>query len=100
MTFDEDAFRRKLEERARENRRSFEGQYANTLKELLGLSREEIDRITPGTTDLESYDALITVVKVASARNASQAALRERIVQLGEVAVRIAERVPSLAGVL
>lgn len=94
---DIDAYRKKLQERAEENRKAFEGQYGEEIKGLLGLSREELDRITPGTTDLETYDQLISVVKEASAANIKQAELKSQITKLGNVAVSIAKRVPKLA---
>jgi hypothetical protein len=95
---DIEAFRRKLKKRAEENRISFEGRFRDEINGLLGLSKEEIDRITPDTTDLEVYDQLITVVKEASAANISQAELKTRITELGEVAVSISKRVTKLAG--
>ena len=95
---DIEAFRKKLEKRAQENRIAFEGQYKDEINGLLGLSKKEIDSITPDTTDLEVYDQLITVVKEASAANISQAELKNRIMELGEVAVSISKRVTKLAG--
>ncbi len=95
---DIEAFRKKLKKRAEENRIAFEGQFRDEINGLLGLSREEIDSITPDTTDLEVYDQLITLVKEASAANISQAELKNRIMELGEVAVSIAKRVSKLAG--
>jgi len=94
---DINAFRKKLLKRAEANRLAFEGQYREQIEGLLGLSREEIDRITPGTTDLETYDQLISLVKEASAENLSQADLKEHIVEMGDIAVSIAKRVPKLA---
>jgi len=93
---DINAFRQKLKKRAADNRRAFEGLYREEIEGLLGLSREEIDRITPGTTDLQTYDQLITIVKEASAANIAQAELKSRITDLGEVAVKIAKHVPKL----
>ena len=57
-------FRKKLKERAKRNREAFVGKYRDELDALLGLSKEDIDKITPGTTDLEVYAQLISVVKV------------------------------------
>jgi methionine aminopeptidase len=91
------AFRKKLEERAKANRQAFEGRYRDEIEGLLGLSREEIDLITPDTTDLEIYDQLITVVKEASAANIAQAELKSRVMELGQVAILIAKQVPTLA---
>lgn len=94
---DIDAYRKKLQERAKANRLAFEGQYREEIKGLLGLSREELDQITSDTTDLEIYDQLITVVKEASVANIAQAELKSRIMELGEVAISIAKHVPKLA---
>ena len=77
---------------------AFQGDYKEEIEGLLGLSREEIDKITPDTTDLETYDKLIAVVRRASANNISQAELKNRIMELGEVGISIAKRVSSLAG--
>jgi hypothetical protein len=93
-------FRKKLEERAKRNREAFGGKYRNELNALLGLSKEEIDRITPGTTDLEVYAQLISVVEEASADNIDQAELKDRIMALGTIGVEIAKRIPALIDVL
>jgi hypothetical protein len=90
----------KLEERAERNRKAFMGQYKDELNALIGLSKEDIDKVTPGTTDLEIYAQLISVVTEASADNIGQAELKNRIMALGEVAVEIAKRVPALIDLL
>ena len=97
---DIEEFRRHLRERMEENRAAFEGRYGDELNALMGLSREEIDRITPDLTDLVIYDQLITVVKEASRTNMAQAELKARIQDLGEVALAIAGRVPALAALV
>jgi hypothetical protein len=97
MAMDIEEFKRKLREKMAENRKAFEGEYKNELNELMGLSKTEIDAITPDSTDMEIYDQLITVVKEASRVNLSQAQLKQRIEELGDVAVRISQKVPSLA---
>jgi len=91
-------FREKLKKSLAENRKKFQGIYKDEINALLGLSREEIDKITPDTTDLETYDQLITVVKEASAANLSQAELKAHIEKLGTVAIEIAKKVSSLGG--
>ena len=98
MALNKDAFQKKLEKRLEENRAAFEGEYAAELKELLGLSQQQIDAITPNTTDAQVYADLITVVKQASATNLAQAELKARIESLGRVAVAIAKKVAGLAG--
>lgn len=77
---------------------AFQGAYKEEIEGLLSLSKEEIDKITPDTTDLEIYDKLIAVVRRASSNNISQAELKNRIIELGEVAVSISKRVTKLAG--
>ena len=90
-----------LEEELKEillkNHEAFVGKYAKEIDELLGLSRSEIDAITPGTNDLEVYDQLVTVVKEASRRNLSQAELKARIETLGDIAITIAKKSTKLA---
>ncbi len=89
-------YRKKLEERARVNREAFKGKYNEQLTALMGLSKEEIDKIIPGTTDLETYAQLISIVKEASADNIDQAELKNRIMALGEVGQEIIKRIPAL----
>ena len=89
-------YRKKLKERARVNREAFKGKYKAELNALMGLSKEEIDKITPDTSDLETYAQLISIVKEASADNIDQAELKERILELGKVGVEIARRIPAL----
>ena len=95
--FNPEAFKRDLEETLEKGREAFKGLYKDELNQLAGLSRAEIDAITPDTTDLETYDQLITVVKEASRVNLAQAELKSNIEQLGATAVTIAKKVPSLA---
>lgn len=76
---------------------SFRGEYAEELDTLLGLSREEIDALTPDATDLDVYNRLIVVVREASRQNVSKAELRSQIRALGETAIKIAGKVSGLA---
>lgn len=89
-------FKARLRLKMAENREAFEGKYKTELAALMGLSRDEIDAITPTTTDIETYDKLITIVKEASRVNLSQAQLKQRIEELGDIAIKIAEKVPAL----
>ena len=98
--FDISAFEDDLEQSIKDINEAFRGKYKKELNELAGLSREKIDLITPGITDLEKYDQLITLVKKASQVNLSQADLKNQIEKLGNVALKIAEKVPSLAKIL
>jgi hypothetical protein len=90
-------FEAELKKSLERNHKAFEGRFAKEIDALLGLSREEIDEITPDGTDLEAYDQLITVVKEASRLNLSQANLKAQIEKLGQVAVDIAKKAAPLA---
>ena len=79
---------------------AFNGKYRDELIKLTGLSRKEIDAITPGTNDLEVYSVLIKVIEKASQENIKQAELIENIRELGDVAVKIAKKVPRFATLL
>lgn len=98
--FDPEAFNKNLKEQLKASKEAFKGEYAKELEQLSGLSKDEIDAITPGKLDMQKYDALITVVKEASRVNLEQAELKNRIEALGKVAVSIAKKVPSLAALL
>jgi len=89
---DKAEFRKRLAAKIGHNRAAFDGIYKDKINSLMGLSRSEIDEITPDTTDLEVYDELITVVKEASAANLAQADLVNIIQGMGEVAVSIAKK--------
>lgn len=94
--FDLEAFELDLDVTLERGREAFMGEYRTALNELAGLSRAEIDEITPDITDLQKYDELITVVKEASRVNLEQAQLKQVIERLGSIAITIAKRVPSL----
>jgi hypothetical protein len=100
LKFDLKGFEDQLASALRRGREAFQGIYKKELDELSGLSRREIDEITPDITDLQKYDELVTVVKEASRGNLAQAQLKRQIENLGEVAVKIARRVPSLEKIL
>ncbi|MBD3220807.1 hypothetical protein GF314_06155 [bacterium] len=90
-------FRRRVRDALERADEAFKGKYRDAIDELSGLSRAEIDAITPGTTDLRVYAELMEIVKEASRVNLAQAELRARIEELGEVAVAIARKAPRLA---
>ncbi len=71
---------------------AFNGKYKDELNRLTGLSREEIDSVVPGTEDLRVYSVLVKVVEDASRKNLSQAKLASNIRELGDVAIKIAEK--------
>lgn len=79
---------------------AFDGVYKEELNKLMGLSKEEIDSVTPGTEDLRVYLALIKMVEQASKDNLSRAQLIEHIKELGGIAVKIARKVPQWAALL
>jgi ClpP class serine protease len=98
--FDLEEFLKDLDNTLEKGRKAFTGKYKDQLKALSGLSSEEINEISPEITSLQIYDELITVVKEASRVNLEQTVLAEQIKKLGEVAVSIAKRVPTLATIL
>lgn len=80
--------------------RTLEGRFGTIYRELRRLSPEEIDEITPGTTDQKEYERLIALVQQATDQNIDQAQLVERISEMGDVAKKIARRVTSLASLV
>lgn len=98
--FDPEEFKRRLKEQLKASREAFDGKYKEELSKLAGLSREEIDAISPGITDIQIYDALISVLKEASRVNLAQAELGKQIRKLGNIAIAIAKKVPTLATLL
>ncbi len=80
---------------------AFDGKYKDELDKLIGLSKAEINLVTPNDTeDLKVYDVLVQVVKKASKDNVKQADLIDDIKELGEVAVKIAKKIPQFAALL
>jgi hypothetical protein len=94
------AFKKDLKRDLTNGREAFAGVFADELNELMGLSQDEIDRITPDGQDLEQYARLIAVVKQASRHNLNQAQLVSNIRDLGTVAVSIAKKAGGLAKLL
>ncbi len=94
------AMQQQLNDIVERNRIAFNGSHAADLEKLMGLSKEDLAAITPGTSSAAIYGQLIDVVKVASAQNMSIAELKDRIVALGAVAVSIAKKAGVLLGVL
>jgi len=76
---------------------AFNGEYKDEINLLLGLSQQDIDTLVPGTTDLQTYLALIKVVEDASRNNTSQAELVNNIKSLGDIAIKIAKKIPKFA---
>lgn len=74
---------------------AFDAQYANELKQLKGLSTEEINAILPDTNSAQVYQELISLVEKASKENMAQAQLISNIKKLGDVAIKIAKKIPG-----
>ena len=89
-----------MERAADRAEKALEGQFSEFYKGLRNLTPEEIDSITPDTTDQKEYERLIALVQEATARNLNQAELVEGIKGLGNVAISIAKKVPSLSALL
>lgn len=98
--FDPQEFERRVKEQLAISREAFTGKYKKELNDLAGLSRDEIDTITPGISDLQKFDELIAVVKEASRVNLNQAELIEEIKKLGGIAIAIAKKIPQLSALL
>jgi len=72
---------------------AFDGLYAREVEELNGLSRAEINQMTPGTTDLKTYNVLVKLVEEASRENMKKAELIQQIKNLGDIGVSIAKNI-------
>jgi hypothetical protein len=79
---------------------AFSGMYAAELKQLKGLSKEEINAIIPVSCSTQTYQALVEIIEKASKDNLAQAQLISKIKSLGTSAVKIAKKIPSLAMLL
>jgi DNA polymerase III delta subunit len=79
---------------------AFNGQYKDALNNLYGLSKDEIDSIVPGTAGLQTYAILIKVVEQASKQNLTQTQLVKNIKDLGDLAIKIAKKIPEFAALL
>jgi hypothetical protein len=71
--------------------------YKEELKGLAGLSEEQITSVSP---DTKAYDALVKVVKQASKENLSKAQLVDNIKSLGDIAVKLAKKIPQFGELL
>jgi uncharacterized membrane protein len=89
--------RAELDAIVKRNREAFEGEFAEELAALQGLSSDALDAISPKVATATAYASLMDVVRAASRKNLSAAELRARIQALGKTAVAIAKLVPKLA---
>ncbi|MDO4770829.1 hypothetical protein [Porphyromonas sp.] len=76
---------------------AFSRQSSRALRQLKGLSAAELAQILPKTTDEEVYKKLIEVVEEAARKNIKQAELITKIKDLGDLAIKLAQKVPALA---
>lgn len=90
------AFRRSVRRQFKEIDEELRGRHKKHLDALLRISGEEIDAITPNTTDMDTYSKLIVVVSEATRKNVAIADLRQTIRDMGTVAMEIARKVPGL----
>jgi|GEM_PF-810161 len=79
---------------------AFDGLYAEQLLELTKMSAEEFDSVSPGNDSNKTYTILMKVVEEASKRNLQQAELAEDIKELGDQAISLAKKIPSLGMIL
>ena len=73
--------------------KAFDGKYSSEVNELNGLSKADIDKITPGTEDLRTYKVLVKLVEEASQENMKKAELINQIKETGEIGVSIAKKI-------
>ncbi len=97
---DLDALFAEMDLAAERARQALEGSLAAEYRGLRCLDPDTIKDITPGTADEAMYEHLLAIVQEASARNENQAQLAARIRALGDIAIQIAKRVPSLLAIL
>jgi hypothetical protein len=79
---------------------AFSGMYSAELKQLKGLSKEEINAIVPASNSMQTYQALIEIVEKASEDNLAQAQLILKIKGLGASAIKLAKKIPGWAALL
>jgi tRNA U54 and U55 pseudouridine synthase Pus10 len=79
---------------------AFNGIYAAELKQLKGLSKEEINAIVPASNSMQTYQALVEIAEKASEDNLSQAQLILKIKSLGTSAVKLAKKISGWAALL
>jgi tRNA U54 and U55 pseudouridine synthase Pus10 len=79
---------------------AFNDMYSAELKQLKGLSKEEINEIVPASNSMQTYQALIEIVEKASKDNLTQAQLISKIKDLGTSAIKLARKIPGWASLL
>ncbi|MQM40350.1 hypothetical protein KBTX_04399 [wastewater metagenome] len=97
---DLDAMFAEMDRAADRAERTLDGRFGDIYRELRALTPEQIDGITPDTTDQREYERLMALVQEASERNMEQGELINRIRELGTVAKQIAQQVSGLRGLV
>ncbi|WP_163140506.1 hypothetical protein, partial [Arhodomonas sp. KWT] len=97
---DLDAMFAEMDRAADRAERTLDGRFGGIYRELRALTPEQIDGITPDTTDQREYERLMALVQEASERNMEQGELINRIRELGTVAKQIAQQVSGLRGLV
>jgi len=94
-------FINRIENELARGRQAFSPLYQESLRNLINLSPEEIDKATPDSSGTFAvvYNLLVLVAD-ASKRNLPQSELSTRIKELGTVAVEIAKKDPLLSSLL
>lgn len=79
---------------------AFSGLYADELKQLKGLSKEEINAILPASNSIQTYQTLVEIVEKASKDNLAQAQLISKIKCLGASTIKLAKKIPGWTALL
>ena len=94
-------FKEQIEDAAARNRAAMTSEYQISLRNLINLSPEEIDSVTPDSSDdFAIVYNLLVIVADASKRNLPKSELAARIKEFGIVTVEIAKKDPILASLL
>ena len=75
------------------------GPYAAAVQQLADMASQAGLAGAVAPVDAQAYAALLQTVQEAASSNVSQAELKRRIFGLGDAAVRLAQRVRSLASI-
>ena len=90
----------KYVDRFKEADKAFNDEFNDRLGKLKGLSQKEVDMAIQGTAEHDVYQKLVEVVERAISDNLSQAELITNVKALGEVAIKVASKIPQFAALL
>lgn len=76
--------------------KAFNGKFGNEFRALRDLSEEDYHSIIPKTSGKEDYDRMCKIVNNASINHSSQADVVNDITAIGELAVKLAKKIPFL----